>query len=287
MPARARSAPWPPMTDPRSSAPPCCSRGPRPQSHCRRCWRRRAGLRAAGRGVRRRASWSPARPYPRGFSEKLRAAASDVAACHNRRLLNRTTGVDRPGKPDELRVRPRQGRSGERSLTARETWIARRRIFVPDLLGDHVTGISGASDRRQAPWSAGLSGGKLVFATLAGEDRPDPPDRPERVRRADVPRPAVARLAVPVVVEAVPERPVRGRDTKLVVDDGNRVADRRVVRALDAKPHELEEARVDDRPLVGCRWAAVADRVGRAVVRLRILCEAQVVRRRRVWAVGR
>src|SRR6185503_6631796 len=101
-----------------------------------------------------------------------------------------------------------------------------------------------------------------------------------RVRRqADVPRAAVLALAVAVEGEAVPERAAIGAaGGEDLVDDGDRVAHGRVVGRLDAEADELEEARVDDLALVDARGPAVADVVGRALVRLAILREPQVVR---------
>ena len=104
--------------------------------------------------------------------------------------------------------------------------------------------------------------------------------------RERVPRLAVELLAVAVEVGAVPEAPVGGVDGELLVDDGDRVEDRRVVGALDAEAHELEEARVDDRALVGRARPAVADRVGAAVVGVGVLGHAQVVGLVGVRAVG-
>ena len=87
---------------------------------------------------------------------------------------------------------------------------------------------------------------QLVLAALAGEDRPRAPERPARVVVEQPPRTAVAPLAVAVEGVAVPE--VAGLQAR--VDDPERVEDHRVVRALDAEPDELEEARVDDAALV-------------------------------------
>ena len=79
-------------------------------------------------------------------------------------------------------------------------------------------------------------------------------------------RAAVGRLAVAVVVVAVPELAARRDDAKLAVHDGKRAADVAVVGRLDAEPDQLEEARVDDAPLVDPR-PAVADLVLGAGVR--------------------
>ena len=70
--------------------------------------------------------------------------------------------------------------------------------------------------------------------------------------------------------------PARRRHSELAVDHRQRRADAGVVGGLDAEAHELEEARVDDAPLVD-RGAAVADRVRRARVGVAVLREAQVV----------
>ena len=58
--------------------------------------------------------------------------------------------------------------------------------------------------------------------------------------------PPSERLAVAVVVVAVPELPVRRVDAELAVDHRQRRDDAAVVGAHDAEAHELEEARVHD-----------------------------------------
>ena len=48
------------------------------------------------------------------------ATALDVPAGHDLRLLNRAPDRDRPGQPDELRVRPRQRRGGASEISRTE-----------------------------------------------------------------------------------------------------------------------------------------------------------------------
>src|SRR5436190_23287549 len=94
---------------------------------------------------------------------------------------------------------------------------------------------------RPAAWSRQLSRGELVLAALAREDRPQAPDAvvgPER--------PAVRRLAVPVVGEAVPEPPLQGVDAEPAIDHRKRRQHREVIGAENAEPDELQEARVHD-----------------------------------------
>ena len=134
---------------------------------------------------------------------------------------------------------------------------------------------------------AALSGGELVLAALAGEDRPDSADRGlTGGRETDVPRCAVALLAVAVSGVAVPEAAVRGEGRELSVDHADRAEDVRVIGRHNAETDQLKEARIDDRALVK-RRAAVPDAVGGGGVRVAVLGQAQVVGRRRradVWA---
>src|SRR4051794_37916151 len=110
------------------------------------------------------------------------------------------TGIDRPSEPHELCVRPRQRRRREGAFAGREAWLAGRRMLVPYPLRDHVALVCRPGDRGQAVGGA-PAGGELVLATLAGEDRPDAPDRRERAGHADVPWAAVGGLAIAVEVE--------------------------------------------------------------------------------------
>ena len=132
----------------------------------------------------------------------------------------------------------------------------------------------------------GVAQRELVLAALAAEDRPVAADRGVvgpvlgRVRgQADVPRAAVLALAVAVEGEAVPERAAIGAPGgEHLVDDGDRVAHGRVVGAARPRGGRARGSS-DRRPCAGRRRrAAVADVVGRALVRLAVLRQPQVVR---------
>src|SRR3954447_373388 len=136
---------------------------------------------------------------------------------------------------------PGEWRRGEGRRSGEEAVHAGRRLEVPDLFGQQVAGARGARDRGELV-AAGLdlSGGDLVFAALAVEQRPRPAAGDQRVvRKPEVPWVAVELLAVPVEGRAVPEEPVRRRDAELGVDDGERVDHGRVVGRKDAEPHEV------------------------------------------------
>src|SRR5690349_15898462 len=132
-------------------------------------------------------------------STTARSATSDVAAGDALRRLHVVAGVDRDRQPDQLGVRPGQrGRRG-RSGAGLEALLARRRVLVPDLLGEEAALVCGAGHVPQTLLGRGrLSGGELVLPALAGQDRPGPADRGERVGVADVPLRAVGLLAVAV-----------------------------------------------------------------------------------------
>ena len=193
--------------------------------------------------------------------------------------LHRAAGVDRPREPHVLGVRPRQRRRREGALAAREAGLAgRREVGCPHLLGQHVAVVRrGGRCRRAAPRAAPSRPASSSYSPRSppkiGQLRPIVTlfAQPRSgSREADVPLAAVLLLAVAVEVEAVPEvRPLGVADAELLVDHARACcARRRVVGALDAEPHELEEARVDDLALVD-RRAAVADVVRRARVRVR------------------
>ena len=142
--------------------------------------------------------------------------------------LDRAAGVDRPREPQELGVRPRRAATPDSVASPRgKPRLPGRRELVPDLLGDHVAvGPRRRPSRPAAARAASDAGSELVLAALAGEDRPDAPDRrvvrPVSVavgRAAEVPVAAVLLLAVAVEVEAVPEAAVGRVDAELLVDD--------------------------------------------------------------------
>src|SRR6266496_1869923 len=76
-------------------------------------------------------------------------AELSVAAGHDRRPLDGVPGVDRPGEPDELGVRPAQRRRREGAPAGRVAGLAGRRVLVPDLLGQQQAAVRGRRDGPQ------------------------------------------------------------------------------------------------------------------------------------------
>ena len=112
----------------------------------------------------------------------------------------------------------------------------------------------------------------LELAALAGQQRPRPADR----ATAEVPGRAVGPLAVAVEAVALPYGAAGGRGGQRRVCLWQRRQDRRVVGRLDAEPHELEEARIDDL-LVEVEAGAVGQLPAGVVVRVAVVVDAHVV----------
>src|SRR5687768_7960271 len=114
--------------------------------------------RSEGRGLACRAKKNPAPARGRQVRIAQLSALPYVAAGHDRRLLLGGPGLDRPGEPDELRVRPRERGRRERPLPRR---VPRRRPPVPCLLGDHAARVAGTGHRPQVR-IGGPAGQQLV-----------------------------------------------------------------------------------------------------------------------------
>ena len=95
----------------------------------------------------------------------------------------------------------------------------------------------------------------------------------------------VALLAVSVEARAVPERAVGCRVAELLVHDGQRVEDARVIGTEHAEADQLQEARVDDRALIDQR-SAVGELNLRPGVRVAVSGDPQEVGLAAVRAVA-
>src|SRR6476619_5482689 len=70
-----------------------------------------------------------------------------VAAADQGRALDRVSGIDRPGEPDELSVRPSERCRGARAGSWEAAVGAGRGVVVPDLFGEQEAVVGGVRYR--------------------------------------------------------------------------------------------------------------------------------------------
>ena len=123
-------------------------------------------------------------------------------------LLGDLAVLEVPGQPDVLRVRPGQRRRRERRRARLEARRAGRRLRSQTCSGSMQPGSAASRHRRSWPAAPATSPVAIcVLAALAVEQRPRAAaGDAESVGQAEVPRPAVAVLAVAVERRAVPEQ---------------------------------------------------------------------------------